>query len=383
MRHCTVIASVLKPIRDIRSYHKIGKTIISHFDTSLYLIGQASLHEDDTRSSLINSIPHSFHRTSLKRLFYPALYFLKLIKIKPNVIIICTHELLFASWAYRLFFPSKLIYDVQEDYFKNCYHSNAYPRLFSILLAYYVRIKEKIFSPWVTHFLLAEKIYTKDLNFIQNKSTIIENKALHKPKNLDNLLQLNLTPFKRDKNNCKEVRIIITGTLSKKFGIFSALSFFEVYRKKTPSASLHIVGYAPLVNEQQKIKDYIKTRPYIYAIGIDTLVPHEKIIQLVSESDLVLMPYMLDQDTMGRIPTKLYECLSLHKPMLIQENDDWQKITEEYKAAVYIDFENYDIEKTQYELANTSFYIKKVSNDIYWLSEEKKLIKALLPYYTH
>ncbi len=351
---------------------------MTHFETSLCLIGQASSNDKDTNNPSIKSKPHSFHRTSLQRFFFPLLYFFKLIKNKPNIIIMCTHELLFASLVYKLFFRAKLIYDIQEDYFKNCYYSNAYSKPLGLFLAYYVRLKEKTCARWISHFLLAEKIYKKDLNFIKNKYTTIENKSLYNP-NLDNP---SLRYTTNNNHSRKKVKLIITGTLSKKFGVFNALFFIEAYRKHVPNACLYIVGFAPLASEQEEIKEYIKTKPYIHAIGIDTIVPHEEIITLVSKSDLVLMPYALDKDTLGRIPTKLYEYLSLQKPMLIQKNKDWQKITDIYNAAVYIDFNDFDIQGILGELTNTCFYTKEVSDDIYWQSEEKKLIKALRPYYS-
>ena len=159
--HRTVISTVLKSITDIRSYQKIGKSIAKNYDTAIYLIGQKDVSDTTITKPFTAYKPYSFHRKSWRRFFFSFIYFKNLLNIKPKLIIVCTHELLFPSLVYKLFFKSKLIYDVQEDYFKNCLYSNVFPKPFSIFLAYYVRLKEKIVSQWISYFLLAEKIYSQ------------------------------------------------------------------------------------------------------------------------------------------------------------------------------------------------------------------------------
>lgn len=61
--------------------------------------------------------------------------------------------------------------------------------------------------------------------------------------------------------------------------------------------------------------------------------------------------------------------------MIIQENKVWDDFLKPYKAAIFIDFTNFNIEEVIYQLETFDFYsVKEVGEEILWKSEEQKLL---------
>jgi hypothetical protein len=104
--------------------------------------------------------------------------FLKtVLRIKPKLLIITTHELLFTSLILKCLTGCKLVYDIQENYYRNIIYSKTFPTLIKHFVAFVVRLKEKSISPFIDHFLLAESAYKNELGFPGQRYTILQNKA--------------------------------------------------------------------------------------------------------------------------------------------------------------------------------------------------------------
>src|SRR5687768_3016440 len=87
-----VIASVLKPVNDTRMTEKIGQSLADTRQFDIHIIG----FRDETTSIpelIIHPLPF-FKRLSLKRFFMSWLIFRRLLTLRPDLLIITTHELL-------------------------------------------------------------------------------------------------------------------------------------------------------------------------------------------------------------------------------------------------------------------------------------------------
>ena len=108
----------------------------------------------------------SFKRNSIKRLIVPIHIFRKLLKLKPELIIVTTAELLIVSILNKILFGTKIIYDLQENYYRNIAFTDAYPSMVRYPIAIITKIIEYVTSVFIDHFILAEKVYEKQLKFI-------------------------------------------------------------------------------------------------------------------------------------------------------------------------------------------------------------------------
>jgi glycosyltransferase involved in cell wall biosynthesis len=276
------------------------------------------------------------------------------------VLIICTHELLLIGTLYKLFSGSKLIYDIQENYFFNLLYQNNYPWLLRHLLALYVRVKEVLLANFINYFLLAEQCYVDELSFIKQRYSIIENKFIQ-------------PEIDRKEQNNSQVEFLISGTISKEYGVFDALHFFS--QLLASKYKLVIVGHCPNQHTFRALKKAVKGLDNIDFTVSTTPVPHQDILSQIGEHSIGLLPYQVNKSTQNKIPTKLYEYIGLGIPILISPNPLWDKIIERYHTGLSIDFKSpISIDEIRQRL--TSIKQNQVIDlkDIMWNNEETKLL---------
>ena len=94
----------------------------------------------------------------------------KTIQVQPELLIVNTHELLIVGILNRILFGTKIIYDIQENYWRNILLTNAFYKPLKPLLAGWVRLKEMSLLPFYHGALLAEKGYERELKSILKKN---------------------------------------------------------------------------------------------------------------------------------------------------------------------------------------------------------------------
>ncbi len=358
-----VLASIPKPVDDTRMFEKIGKSLSKNPDNEIFIIGFPSKQLPIATNITFISHPY-FVRLSLKRLLMPLIILKKTYEVKPEIIIVNTHELLMVAVVNRIFFGTKIIYDVQENYWRNILWTDAFPTPFKYMLACWVRGKEFMVSRFFHQFFLAEKGFEKEMKFFRNKSIVLENKGLL-PKG-----------FTRTKSG-GAIKLLFSGTISESTGVFEVIELASELHRQDQSVSLCIIGYCSLASTLQRVKEAIADKPFISLIGGDQLVPHQEILDQISCSDFGIMYYPPSPHTEKKIPTKLYEYLSAQLPMIIQNHQPWMALCDPYKAAIAINFQApMDGPGTLQKMKQTDFY-PVAPTDVFWSSEEEKLLQVM------
>ncbi len=365
-RKSIVIASVLKTVTDTRMYEKFALSISQTKQYEVKIIGfYVKNLPNDSSIKFYPSKP--FNRLSLKRIFRPYFFLLALIRLSPDKIIITTHELLLTASIYRLFTNCQLYYDVQENYYKNICHTEAFPKIFRRPLASYVRMKEWLTRPLIAHYFLAEKCYQQELKFIKNKSTIIENKSAV-------FLQNKYQPLQR---NCLNIEIVFTGTIAKSTGIFECINLIKKLHQIDNRIRLSIIGYCALKVELKLLKTEIKNVPFISLIGGAERVPHTEIIEGIESANFGFAYYPPNPANDYCIPTKVYEYLALQIPLIISDKAHFIPIVEPYESCIKINFNNFNPEEIVHDMLTKQFYKKQPKNEVLWEPEAFKLITIL------
>ncbi|MDN4164113.1 glycosyltransferase [Cytophagales bacterium LB-30] len=320
-----LIGSVLKPVDDTRSYEKIGMTLAQQPDCEITIVGYHSQKKAQTIQQ-IHLIPlFQFPRISLKRLFAPLKFFRTLLKVKPDIIIVTTYELLIVSCAFRIIFGSRIYYDVQENYALNVWHSDTLPFLLKPILYTYIRAIEYSTRPFIKGYLLAEACYKSQCGFIGAHHFLAENKYAGPV----------ISRTKKEDNS--PTHLLYSGTIAESYGVFEAINFASALNKFLP-CSLTIIGYSSSSTTLDKIKQKIDNQSFITLIGGDHLVPHTQIIETISSADFGLIPYRNNPSTNTCIPTKLYEYLALQLPIICMPNPLWQALIQRHQAGIIHDF---------------------------------------------
>jgi len=357
-----VIASVLKPVDDTRMLEKMGMTLQSSGEYEVFITGYPSQHSPS--ADPIHLLPLDlFKRISLGRFLAPFKIVKKIHQVKPEILIVNTHELLIVAIVTRILWGTRIFYDIRENYYRNILFSEAFQPPLNLFLALAVRGKEKLASPFFSGFFLAEKGYSTEMSFFGNRAITLENKAVISP------------GFKRTESHGK-TRLLMSGTLAESTGIFEAIRLAKSLYEIDPSIELTLMGYCARADVLKKIHAGINGSSFITLVGGDRLIPHREIVQAIFSSDFGIVCYPTSPHTENSIPTKLYEYLAYSLPILLQRHPPWLDLCAPYKACISIDFQNIHFQDLLKEMQSTSFYTRKAEN-VSWTTEGQILLDAL------
>lgn len=355
-----VLASILKPVDDTRMFEKMAGTLSKVDDYEIYVIGYPSQKKNNTHGNVTQLPLKPFKRLSLGRMLAPWRVLQKVYKVKPKVLIVNTHELLIVSIVNRIFFGTRIIYDIRENYWRNILHTTSFPTSIRFLIASWVRLKEKLTAPLFHSFFLAEKTYKQELIFVTGKQIVLENKTLL-PKG-----------FKRTPTPGK-IKLLFSGTLADSTGVFEAIELIKKLHQIDPRVELKIIGYCALTPTLERIQKAIRNHSFIALEGGDTLVPHDKIFEAIASADFGIIAYPPSTHIENRIPTKLYEYLACQLPIILQDYEPWVKLCDPYNAAVVIQFKDFHPADVLTKITTTFFYTSNPT-DVTWEAEEFKLL---------
>ncbi|MEO5977240.1 MAG: hypothetical protein ABIS36_12595 [Chryseolinea sp.] len=357
-----VIASVLKPVDDTRMFEKIAVSLSGMY--AVHVIGfESGANEASTLAPSVwcHSLGR-FNRLSMKRLFTPFRIFGIAFKIKPDLIIITTHELLCAALLLKLVTGCKIVYDIQENYAQNIYYGSTVPVFLRLPLSISVRVREWLVSIFVAHFLLSEKSYATELGFIRNRYSVLQNK-------------LGVVPVLKKRepiSSKKKITLLFSGTLTTTTGVFTAIELTAALNREDPRIHLCIIGYASQGVIRSRIKNAVADKPFVEVVGLDQLVEHRRILDKVRECDLGIIAYPPNPSTHTAFPTKLFEYLGYQLPILLIENKAWVDYCKAYDAAIVFDMSTLESKALLHDILTKQFFTK-YPEDVFWRSQESAL----------
>jgi glycosyltransferase involved in cell wall biosynthesis len=356
-----VLASVLKPVDDTRMTEKLTASLLATGLFEITIIGYPSVKPIIHTDVKIISLP-PFKRFSWQRLIAPWLIFAKISRINPEVVIINTPELLLAGVLNRLFFKRKLVYDVLENYARNIRYTSAYPGYLRSLLAVVTRMFERCLTSFTDAIFLAEKGYAIELPFAK-KAVVLENKL---PRTIAKQYQ---------STNASRFNLVFTGTLATTTGIFDAIALCKSLHAIDNQYTLNIIGYCAQSDVLAEIHQQIKDYSYIRLTGGNRLVPHHEILQAIQLAGGGIIMYPPNPGTENSMPTKLYEYMACHLPILISHTPASTTLVETCRAGIALPTQvDYQALHERWQNATFDFQLPE---SIFWETEGKRLIDTL------
>lgn len=362
-----VIASLLKPIDDTRMLEKFGLSLVETNQYDINIIGFDSKNVKRSNDIVFHPLK-PFSRLSFSRLLRPWRVFKNYIKVKPQVIMFNTHELLIVTCVYKIIFGGKLVYDIRENYFKNIRSTQVFPWAVRPFLSAWVRFKEWCSKPFIKHYILAERIYEQQLPFLSNHRTIIENK--YAPQKDEQTAYRSTNPDFID--------LAYTGTIGESNGIFEAIAIAKQLHEIDNSVRLRIVGYCALKSDLIRLKAEIKGSDYIELNGGDHLVPHSEIIEAIQKADF---GFVLKKPNNGmneeKLLTRIFEYTANKLPILLLNNPTWVNYCNQFNGAIVIDPQDFQPKACLEAMTSREFYTKGDTDSSLWNSEESKLLQLM------
>lgn len=362
-----IIASVLKPIDDTRMFEKFGLSISKTNKYEVNIIGFISKNTL-THDSITFYAHGPFERTSLSRFLTPWKVFKNYIKVKPDIIICNTHELLIVTILNKILFGSKIVYDIRENYFKNITNTPVFHPILKPFLARYVRLKELIAKPFFDRFILAERIYQNQLHFVPaSKSVVIENKCAS-----------HTTGLRKERNQTEKLILLYSGTISESNGVFDAIKLADQLHTLEPQIQLRIIGHCALKRDLNRLKAAIEGKEHIELLGGDYLVPHSQIVEEIQNASFGLVLKKLNNGINDdKLLTRLFEYTANQLPIILLDNPTWIDFCNEFNAGIAIDPNHFNPIDLIQKMRKTQFYTKGNTYSSLWDSEEVKLLNLL------
>lgn len=362
-----VIASVLKPIDDTRMFEKFGLSMAKTNKYAINIIGFASKNVRSHEGIQFHDLGN-FPRLSWARLTAKWKVYKQYLKVKPHIIIVNTHELLIVTSLFKIFFGARIVYDVRENYLKNIRYTTAFPALLRPVISTWVRLKEMITRPFFSHFILAERVYTRQLGFIPKSAVVIENKY----KSLQPTIEIQ-RPLLPD-----TIDLVYTGTISRGNGAFEAINIAKALHELNPAIRLKLVGYCAIKNDLKDLQEAIQEESFIDLIGGDYLVPHEEIVKEIANADF---GFVLKKPNNGindeKLLTRLFEYTAHHLPIIMLNNPTWINFCEEFNAAIAIDPRQYEPQELLNQMMAGNFYSKGDTTSSLWETEEARFLAVI------
>ena len=362
-----VIASVLKPVDDVRMYKKFTKSLVRTGNYTLNIVGFRS--RKATADSSVRFYPiFDFPRLSWRRAFANYTFYRTLREISPQLVILTTPELYPALWWYRKRFGVRLVYDVVENYGRNIRYNRGFPRVTVSFFSRGLSIVENSLLTTSQLLLLAEKGYSHELSLPPSAPVcIIENKAL-KPANL---------PIRMPSSR-RPLSFIYTGTVSEVYGIELALNVMKaLIEVEGLPATLTVLGHVPQASLYRRLVTYAEQHPWLTLHISRRPVPHSDILSLIEQADVGIISHQPVPSIAHCFPTRIWEYMAYRLPFLLQAHPYWTEYCTPWECAIPLDFNRPVTHEIAQSVTKGTFYPRGVPDTIYWKSEEKKLVMYL------
>jgi len=363
-----LIASVLKPADDVRSCYKIGQSLAQTNKYEVNIIGFDSKKKVETENIFLHPI-FNFRRNSIKRLFAPYSILKKYIKLKPQLIIVNTPELLPVIYLIKIIFGTKIIYDIQENYQFNIKQNHIYKGVSKLIYLQFIKLIEGVSGYFVNGYFIAEESYENQLRFIHKKPYL---KLLNKT-----ILAIKQKSQPISFSKEQPIKFIYSGTIGREYGTLEAIEFCKKLRDSHPKITLIIIGYSPDFEYFKEVKISKKNTKFIQLKTQNKPIPQHEIVSEIEKSDIALLPYQLNPNISSRFPTKIYDYLAIGTPMIIPPQTTWKQYLDQYQAGICLNFKTPDLDKFQHEITSKNFYQKPPEEKIKWESQESILIKFI------
>ena len=187
---------------------------------------------------------------------------------------------------------------------------------------------------------------------------------------------------KQDRNGLKDAfDIMYHGNIVEMHGLDLALEAVAKIRDKISNLTLHVYNDGTYMPQIQKLVDELRIRDIVKFHGI---VPIDDIAEAVSRLDVGIVPNKMTPFTNLNMPTRIFECLFMEKPVIVPKT---QGISDYFDENSIYFFEPDNVDSLAEQLVNV--YLQKgdksrivergveIFRQYRWELQQKKLVKLV------
>lgn len=359
-----LIASTLKPVRDVRAFEKLA---LSLGETSKYRLNIIGFSDEkpaeEGKYRFFSSMSH--FGSMVDRLLAQVRFIKRLVQLRPHLLICCTYEYLPLAALFKSVIGYKLVYDVQENYAANIALNSELTTWKKKMARRLIHLAERVNG--IDLYLLAESCYQQEMP--EKRPFLL----------LENKYQGEIRPVSKVKLDPNQaLRFCITGTITPAYGTVEGLTWFQKLLSAYPNYQLVISGHCPLFKYQWEIEDLAERIPQVQLKISNHPVPYREIEKTLLQSDVAILPYHLHPAFVDKLPTKLFECAALGIPVLMTPNPKWEDYYTAYQGGFAIDFTDtaHSVSTFQQALGQT-YFSTPVTEEVLWKSQKLLFQKAI------
>lgn len=268
------------------------------------------------------------HLTFTFNIFFCLLFYL--LKLKPHVVILDP----FTVWVTLPFYLARKMGFINTKFVLDIrtllYEDQRLKNLFFWVSLFYA----KYFCEDMTFITPAMEAYIKKIVRLKEKEygiwTSGVNTELFNPHSVD---EKELAQLKRHFGIQDRFVVMHHGILSPERGILELIEAIHLVKKKNPQIALLLVGEGPLKKEiNTKIKT-LRLQKWVINTGV---LPHEKIPTFIALADIGILPFPNKPSRITCSPIKLFEYLSMEKPVIVTDIQAHRDILGDKGIGIYI-----------------------------------------------
>jgi glycosyltransferase involved in cell wall biosynthesis len=300
-----LFASLLKPCNDVRWEERLAAAfahLTPHaklYSAGPYASGSIANFWTECKGLFVYS------RIPSRRTVYVWKVLRFSFKVKPSIIIVNCPELLYVAITNKILFGTKIVYDVQENFVLNAANAHTSHPAFKGIGSLVFLFTEWLCVPFIHRCWLAEEVYAKQMPRKTKKGCILPNVPYR---------SVDISPRKRR----ERLQIgLLTGTISKRFGVYTALEWVKQLRERNPFFCLTILGHCPDAAIARDLQQVAELQPWIQLKISAMPIPNSTIKRAIAASDILLMPYGDFEEIQGKVPSKVWEAILFGTPCIL------------------------------------------------------------------
>jgi len=368
MKKIIFIGSSVHQWNDPRILHKQSVSLSKHFSVELHI--PAPFKKKKFKGVNIYGLPEWTSKSDRIRIIKQLL--IRILKSKAAIVHLHDPELIPIGILVKAFTKKKVIFDFHEQYEFNIVKREWIPEFLHIPLVKTYLMFERV----------ACKVFDGVIGVIEDQLPVLSTNSNNRIVKNYPIIHYHNQMGKVYKTKERNVSIVYLGDITSERRIHELIELTGILNR-TYSIITHIIGRNKNQQYAEKLNSIINKYKINNKVKLHGYIPIEEAIQILSQSDIGLLPPRNPKDFVRSLPVKLFDYMSAGIPVIMPEFPLSKDVVMKHKCGVLVDpmDRNSMIKGLELLIGNPKLRAEMGQNGFNavlkyysWQSQEKKLI---------
>jgi len=368
MKKIIFIGSSVHQWNDPRILHKQSVSLSKHFSVELHI--PAPFKKKKFKGVNIYGLPEWTSKSDRIRIIKQLL--IRILKSKAAIVHLHDPELIPIGILVKAFTKKKVIFDFHEQYEFNIVKREWIPEFLHIPLVKTYLMFERV----------ACKVFDGVIGVIEDQLPVLSTNSNNRIVKNYPIIHYHNQMGKVYKTKERNVSIVYLGDITSERRIHELIELTGILNR-TYSIITHIIGRNKNQQYAEKLNSIINKYKINNKVKLHGYIPIEEAMQILSQSDIGLLPPRNPKDFVRSLPVKLFDYMSAGIPVIMPEFPLSKDVVMKHKCGVLVDpmDRNSMIKGLELLIGNPKLRAEMGQNGFNavlkyysWQSQEKKLI---------